>query len=74
MSRLDEKWNPVFYVSIIKISSCQNHALLKKKVSEDPDCWLALMVVFWKNRPEHKQTYPKDSKLEEVYIPTKMLL
>lgn len=32
------------------------------------------MVVFWKNRPEQNQMYPKDSKWEEVYIPTKMLL
>lgn len=56
----------MFYVSIINIISCQNHALLEKSVSKDPDCWLALMFDFWKNRPEQKQTYPKDSKLEEV--------
>lgn len=35
-----------------------------KKVSEDPDRWLALMIVFW--QPEQKQTQAKDSKVEEV--------
>lgn len=35
--------------------------------------WLTSFV-FQKNKPNHKQTYPKDPTFEQVYILTKMVL